>query len=436
MPAKAATAWTRSPSAGSAGPRRASRTSRTRRRRLGHAARDADRTRRLLRDGRRRRRASGCTPCSSRAWRPSTSRRFTRRWSGRCRACWRAWSGAASRSTSRSWPRCRTTSARSRCEVEKEINTIAGTQVNPGSPKQLGDILFGQLGLPGGTKTKTGQWSTGARALEELAEQGHELPQKILDWRQVSKLRSTYTDALPHLRQSADASRPHQLRAGRDLDRPPLLIRAEPAEHPDPHRGRPQDPPRLHRRAGHEARLGRLFADRAAAAVRSRRGAGAAQGVPGRHRHSRHDGVGDVRRAGREDAGRDPPPRQGDQLRHHLRHLGLRPRRPAFDSARGSRGLHQEIFRALPRHPRLHGRDARVLPRQGLCAHPVRPQMPLPRHQVAEPVDPLVQRARRHQCAPARLGRRHHPPRHDPHRGRADASQSSARRCCCRCTTN
>jgi DNA polymerase-1 len=81
--------------------------------------------------------------------------------------------------------------------LEQEINKIAGTQVNPGSPKQLGDILFGQMGLPGGTKTRTGQWSTGARALEELAEQGHKLPQVILDWRQVSKLRSTYTEALP-----------------------------------------------------------------------------------------------------------------------------------------------------------------------------------------------------------------------------------------------
>jgi DNA polymerase-1 len=81
--------------------------------------------------------------------------------------------------------------------LEAEINKIAGETVNPGSPKQLGDILFGKLGLPGGTKTKTGQWATGARALEELAEQGHELPQKILDWRQVSKLKSTYTDALP-----------------------------------------------------------------------------------------------------------------------------------------------------------------------------------------------------------------------------------------------
>lgn len=81
--------------------------------------------------------------------------------------------------------------------LEDEINKLAEAPINPGSPKVLGDILFGKMGLPGGTKTKTGQWATGARVLEDLAEQGHELPQKILDWRQVSKLRSTYTDALP-----------------------------------------------------------------------------------------------------------------------------------------------------------------------------------------------------------------------------------------------
>jgi DNA polymerase-1 len=81
--------------------------------------------------------------------------------------------------------------------LEAEIQEIAGEPLNPGSPKQLGDILFGKLQLPGGTKTKTGQWATGARVLDELAEQGHPLPQKILDWRQVTKLKSTYTDALP-----------------------------------------------------------------------------------------------------------------------------------------------------------------------------------------------------------------------------------------------
>ncbi len=81
--------------------------------------------------------------------------------------------------------------------LEAEIQKLAGGPVNPGSPKQLGDVLFGHLGLPGGTKTKTGAWATGASVLEDLAEAGHELPQKILDWRQVSKLKSTYTDALP-----------------------------------------------------------------------------------------------------------------------------------------------------------------------------------------------------------------------------------------------
>jgi DNA polymerase-1 len=87
--------------------------------------------------------------------------------------------------------------AQKQARLEDEIKRLAGEPLNPGSPKQIGDILFGKMSLPGGTKTKTGQWSTGARALEELAEQGHELPRKILDWRQVSKLRSTYTEALP-----------------------------------------------------------------------------------------------------------------------------------------------------------------------------------------------------------------------------------------------
>ncbi len=87
--------------------------------------------------------------------------------------------------------------AQEQARLADEITEIAGEPINPGSPKQIGDILFGKFGLPGGTKTKTGQWSTSARALEDLAEQ-HELPRKILDWRQVSKLRSTYTEALPN----------------------------------------------------------------------------------------------------------------------------------------------------------------------------------------------------------------------------------------------
>jgi DNA polymerase I len=87
--------------------------------------------------------------------------------------------------------------AQTAARVEAEIQEIAGEPINVGSPKQLGDIIFGKMGLPGGSKTKTGAWSTSAQVLDELAEQGHELPKKILEWRQVSKLKSTYTDALP-----------------------------------------------------------------------------------------------------------------------------------------------------------------------------------------------------------------------------------------------
>jgi DNA polymerase-1 len=87
--------------------------------------------------------------------------------------------------------------AQGSARLEDEIYEVAGEKFTIGSPKQLGDILFGKMKLPGGSKTKTGQWSTTAQVLEELAAEGHELPRKIVDWRQMTKLKSTYTDALP-----------------------------------------------------------------------------------------------------------------------------------------------------------------------------------------------------------------------------------------------
>jgi DNA polymerase-1 len=81
--------------------------------------------------------------------------------------------------------------------LEDEVAKLVGAPFNLGSPKQLGDILFGQMGLPGGKKTATGAWSTTASVLEDLAAEGHALPGRVLEWRQLSKLKSTYTDALP-----------------------------------------------------------------------------------------------------------------------------------------------------------------------------------------------------------------------------------------------
>ncbi len=91
--------------------------------------------------------------------------------------------------------------------LEDEIYTLAGRKFNVGSPKQLGEILFDEMSLPGGKKGKTGAYATGADVLEDLATE-HELPARILDWRQLSKLKSTYTDALQdHI--NADTGRVH-----------------------------------------------------------------------------------------------------------------------------------------------------------------------------------------------------------------------------------
>ena len=80
--------------------------------------------------------------------------------------------------------------------LEDEIYKLAGEAFNIGSPKQLGELLFDKMSLPGGRKGKTGAYSTGADVLEKLAAQGHDLPARVLDWRQLAKLKSTYTDTL------------------------------------------------------------------------------------------------------------------------------------------------------------------------------------------------------------------------------------------------
>ncbi|WP_299983942.1 DNA polymerase I [uncultured Ruegeria sp.] len=91
--------------------------------------------------------------------------------------------------------------------LEAEIHELAGENFNVGSPAQLGEILFDKMGLEGGKKGKTGKYSTGADILEDLATE-HELPRRVLDWRQLSKLKSTYTDALQtHI--NSDTGRVH-----------------------------------------------------------------------------------------------------------------------------------------------------------------------------------------------------------------------------------
>ena len=82
-------------------------------------------------------------------------------------------------------------------KLEGEITKLAGHSFNVNSPKQLGDVLFGELGLPGGVKSKLGAYSTASDVLEPLAEMGHEIVARVMDYRGLAKLKSTYTDALP-----------------------------------------------------------------------------------------------------------------------------------------------------------------------------------------------------------------------------------------------
>jgi DNA polymerase-1 len=91
---------------------------------------------------------------------------------------------------------------------EEEAYRLAGGPFNMGSAKQVSDILFGKLQLPGARKTPTGAWSTKADILEELAAEGHALPRALLNWRGLSKLKSTYTDSLP-LAVNAETGRIH-----------------------------------------------------------------------------------------------------------------------------------------------------------------------------------------------------------------------------------
>ena len=129
--------------------------------------------------------------------------------------------------------------------LEEEIYDLAGHKFNLGSPKQLGEFLFDSLKLPGGRKTKTGQWETRANLLDDLAaredlpEDARKLINVMLEWRQLTKLRSTYTDSLPATREPGNGTHSHLLCARLHHHGAPRLHRPQPAEHSNSHQGGP-----------------------------------------------------------------------------------------------------------------------------------------------------------------------------------------------------
>ena len=202
----------------------------------------------------------------------------------------------------------RTTSPSASPGLEAEIHELAGEEFNIGSPKQLGEILFDEMGLPGGKKTKTGAYGTDAERAGETSPPG---PRPAGAGARLAPA----LEAQEHLhRRAAGADQPGDRAAstppschGRRGDRAAVLDRPEPAEHPGAHRGRAQDPRGLRRRAGLQAALGRLQPDRAAPGLPhmadDRR---PGRGLPRRPGHPRDDRQPGLRRADRGHGPDDP----------------------------------------------------------------------------------------------------------------------------------
>ena len=143
------------------------------------------------------------------------------------------------------------------------ITELAGEKFNLNSPKQLGTILFEKLGLPPPKKTpKAKHYSTGVEVLQRLASE-HEIAGRILEYREQTKLKNTYLDALPGLVDSDSEQDPYLLQPDGGGDGAPLFQRPQPPEHPHQDRPGPADPASLRGRRGVSAAGGRLLPDRA-----------------------------------------------------------------------------------------------------------------------------------------------------------------------------
>ncbi len=163
-------------------------------------------------------------------------------------------------------------------QLEREIYDHAGREFTIGSPQQLGTVFFDELGLTKKRRGKTG-FSTDARVLGQLRDE-HPIVAKVERWRELTKLKNTYLDSLPALVERRRAH-PHHLQPGDRGDRAALEHEPEPAEHPDPLRGRSPGARLLRRRAGQPAAVVRLQPGRAAGAgARRRRGRPAPRSSP------------------------------------------------------------------------------------------------------------------------------------------------------------
>ncbi len=251
-------------------------------------------------------------------------------------------------------------------ELEGEVHAAAGHAFNLGSTQQLAAVLYDELGLDAGRKTKTGR-STDADALEALREE-HTVVAAVLEWRQITKLKGTYVDALPLL---CDAQGRIHTSFNQAVAATGRLSSADPNLQNVPIRTQlgTAHTPFLRRRSRPGAGLRRLLADRAARARPCHRGTGADRRFrPWRGHPSPHRRAGLRHRPCHGDTGYAAG-RQGRQLRGRVRAERLRPGAGHGHVPRGCVGLHHRLLRQLPGRHRVAGAHPNARPGIRLGGH-------------------------------------------------------------------
>ncbi len=297
--------------------------------------------------------------------------------------------------------------AKTMLRLEKEAHEFAGGPFNLGSPKQLQEILFGQLGLPVVRKTPKGQPSTAEDVLQELADE-YDLPRIILEYRSVSKLKSTYTDKLPN-QIDAKTGRVHTsyhqavAATGRLSSTDPNLQNI-PIRTPEGRRIRqafvPPDGKVL------------LAADYSQIELRIMAHLSGDKGLLGAFKddldvHAATAAEVFELKAERRHGG-SPALRQGDQFRTDVWHVGLRSRQTTRYRSWTGAGIRRPVFRSLSRREEIHGRHSRAGATNRFCRNRIRPPPVPARNQRPQRAAKTVCRAQRDQRADAGYGRRHH----------------------------
>ena len=205
---------------------------------------------------------------------------------GWCRCCWR-WSAPASRWTPTICGACPWTSNSGWRVIERDIHRLTGRVFNVGSAKQLGEVLFDEMKLRRRQADEDRRLGHRCGGAADAGRPGTRAAGANHGMAAASEAEVDLCRCAGGRDQSGHRARAHQLRAGDRVHRTAVVQRSQSAEHPDPHRGRQPHPPRLHRRTGPRAGIGRLLADRAAAAGACGRHSGAARELRPRRGHPR-----------------------------------------------------------------------------------------------------------------------------------------------------